>query len=130
MHEFKRFCGNTTYPHLHEYKKQVLDNPTQEDLEILINKISTNYTFFYREKAHFEFLQKTALPNLVELAKKHKRKELRVWCAAASTGEEPYTLAMILREYFAEKYGLWDTGVLATDISKSALEKALSRDLS
>ena len=99
--------------------------PTSETLDSLINRVSTNHTYFNRESAHFDYMLNTALPTIrrtVEAARGPK--ELRVWCAAASRGQEPYTLGMVLYEFFGVTYGAWSTGVLATDLSDTALKIA------
>lgn len=95
-------------------------------VEEMINRISTNHTFFFRENAHFEFLTKTALPDVVELMRQQKSRDLRVWCAAAATGEEPYTLAMLIRDFYGVEYAKMEAGLLATDISTSALSTAMT----
>lgn len=88
----------------------------------LVNKLTTNHTYFLREPQHFEFLERVALPYLAGAEKKNK--DMRVWSAGCSTGEEPYTLAMLIDSFLgAEKYQ-WDARILATDISTDALEKA------
>lgn len=93
-----------------------------ERMSELVDRMSTNHTFFWREHAHFDLLENELLP---ELEKVHSlNKKLRIWCAASSSGQEPYTLAMILLKHFGEKYKLWDTGILATDISRNILNKA------
>ncbi|MEA4920761.1 MAG: protein-glutamate O-methyltransferase CheR [Clostridiaceae bacterium] len=84
----------------------------------LINRITTNHTFFMRESDHFEYFQKNVLPIL---EKSVSNRDLRIWCAACSTGEESYTLAMLIDEYFGIKKVGWDSKVLATDISEKAL---------
>jgi len=88
----------------------------------LVNMLTTNHTFFMRESEHFDFLRQQVLPYLK--AKESARRDLCVWCGAASSGEEPYALAMLLREFFALDNPPWDTKVLATDISMKALEQA------
>lgn len=95
------------------------EGDAQDALE-LVNRISTNHTFFMRESAHFEFLKSNVLPWVKEVV---KDKDLRIWCAASSSGEEPYTLAMILDDFFKSDQ-TWEKTVLATDISTNALEKA------
>jgi chemotaxis protein methyltransferase CheR len=90
----------------------------------LINLVSTNYTYFNREKDHFDYFHKSALPAICESLKKQNRKDLRVWCAGCSTGEEPYTLLMLMHEYLGSQYSNWDAGILATDISEQVLTKA------
>ena len=93
-----------------------------QDLELVLNKLTTNYTYFLREKDHFSFFQQTVLP---ELAQRHQKdKVLAIWSAGCSSGEEPYTLSMCLKEYFGAQASQWDTRVLATDISQQAMAKA------
>jgi len=109
---------------LRAYCQQVLATPTPQDLSEFIDQISTNHTYFYREPGHFEYLTEVVLPELTRELRKHSKPDIRIWCAAASTGEEPYTLAMLLREHLGVEYPKWQAGVLATDISSRALEVA------
>ncbi|MBO5097603.1 MAG: protein-glutamate O-methyltransferase CheR [Agathobacter sp.] len=90
----------------------------------LVNLLSTNHTYFMREPEHFTYMRQTVLPWLKK--KEERRKDLRIWCGASSTGEEPYTLAMILMDYFGLEHGAWDTKVLATDISTDVLQHAIA----
>ena len=110
--------GFSTFMH---YYNHLTQDKTGAELQELANNISTNHTFFNRESGHFEYYQKTALP---EVTKTINDNDLRVWCAASSTGEEPYTLAMIQQEFFGQNYSAWKAGLLATDISEKALSKA------
>ncbi len=102
-----------------------LKNSDESAMSELVNRISTNHTFFFREYAHFDFLMKTALPEFEKFRQKEGEKKLRIWCAAASSGEEPYTLGMHFMEYFGANYSQWKAGLLATDISEDALRKAM-----
>lgn len=90
----------------------------------LIDEISTNHTYFYRESQHFDFLIQKALPEIEAYHKKKGSKNFKIWCAASSSGEEPYTIAIHLLEYFGTSYSQWDGGLLATDISEDILRKA------
>jgi len=74
-----------------------------------------------REDIHYKFMVETALPELIPTIKDN---DLRVWSAASSSGEEPYTIAMVLDNYFGAKKSSWDTTVLATDISPNVLRQA------
>ncbi len=105
-----------------EYFRHVVNDTTERSEQVLIDRITTNHTFFMREAEHFEYYKNKALPNLV---KEVKNKDLRIWSAGCSTGEEPYTLAMINREYLGADKVYWDTKILATDISKKVLETAV-----
>lgn len=89
----------------------------------LVDTLTTNHTFFMREFEHFDFLKKEVLPKLK--IKEDKKKDLCIWCGAASTGQEPYTMAMLLKDFFGLECDLWDTKVLATDISKTVLSQAI-----
>ena len=109
-----------------DFYQAKLERPSKETLEQLINRVSTNHTYFYRESVHFEHLRNKALPEVVPKAERRSKgtPELRVWCAAASTGQEPYGLAIQLREYLGKDVGRWSSGLLATDISERALTAA------
>lgn len=107
-----------------KYYDYVSSDSTGEALDMLINKISTNHTYFYRENSHFEFFVDKVMPQIQSLLRQKGSKDLRIWCAGCSSGEEPYTLSMLLLEFFGREISVWDTGVLATDISKRVLEKA------
>lgn len=104
-----------------EYFNYVISDRTGEAVTDLINRITTNHTFFMREVEHFNYFKSYVLPYLKNTV---KDKDLRIWSAGCSTGEEPYTIAMILDEFFSREKFLWDTKVLATDISSNVLEKA------
>ncbi|MGP0587204.1 CheR family methyltransferase [Paenibacillus timonensis] len=104
-----------------EYFHYVVSDRTGEAVMTLVDKITTNHTFFMREFDHFEFLRERVLPYLEAAV---KDRDLRIWSAGCSSGEEPYTLAMLLDEYFGASKPLWDAKVLATDISAEILSKA------
>ena len=89
----------------------------------LVNILTTNHTFFMREFEHFEYLKRVVLPQL--RMSEERRRDLCIWCGAASTGQEPYMLAMLLKEFFGLEHDRWDTKVLATDISMEALNYAV-----
>lgn len=89
----------------------------------MVNILTTNHTFFMREFEHFEYLRQVVLPQL--RSKEEKNKDLCIWCGAASTGQEPYMLAMLLKDFFGLEHDQWDTKVLATDISTQVLEHAV-----
>ncbi len=104
-----------------EYIDHLLKNQKPDDLELMLNKLTTNYTFFMREETHFKLFKETILPYLEKEKKDHV---LSIWSAGCSSGEEPYTISIILKEYFGAKAGMWDTRVLDTDISQNALRAA------
>ena len=90
----------------------------------LVNLLTTNHTFFMREFEHFDFLRQEVLPKLKK--SEASKRDLCIWCAAASTGQEPYMLAMLLKDFFGIEHESWDTKVLATDISTEALNQAIA----
>lgn len=104
-----------------EYYNYLIADKSGKAVAGLIDKISTNHTFFMREPEHFFYFRDLVLPQIKTAV---KSKDLRVWCAASSTGEEPYTLAMIIADFFATEMPKWETKILATDISQVALETA------
>ncbi|MBS7303762.1 MAG: protein-glutamate O-methyltransferase CheR [Lachnospiraceae bacterium] len=105
-----------------EYMNTVESDVTGKWERELVNILTTNHTFFMREFEHFEYLKQVVLPQL--RIKEARRKDLCIWCGAASTGQEPYTLAMLLTDFFGLEHNLWDTKVLATDISTEVLAHA------
>ncbi len=109
----------------HDYYEHILEDKTGQSLLTLIDKISTNHTFFFREADHFEFFKEEALSQITSILRSRNEKELRIWCAGCSSGEEPYTLKMLLNEYFSNDNG-WSVKLLSTDISSTALEKAIT----
>lgn len=104
-----------------DYFNYVVSDRTGEAIKTLIDKISTNHTYFMREVDHFNFFSNSILPYL---ARTVRERDLRIWCAGCSSGEEPSTLAMIIDEFFGKEKSLWDAKVLATDISSSTLDSA------
>lgn len=104
-----------------EYVDHLIKHKKPDDLELMLNKLTTNYTYFMRERAHFDYLTDTILPYLMSVK---KDKVLSIWSAGCSSGEEPYTISMLLKEYLGSKASSWDTRVLATDISQNALHAA------
>lgn len=95
----------------------------EEEMVHLINAVTTNKTDFFREPSHFDYLIRTALPELQALSSFDVRRSLKIWSAGCSTGEEPYTLAMVLAEYQEASPG-FRFNILATDISTRVLEVA------
>jgi chemotaxis protein methyltransferase CheR len=93
-------------------------------LDQLVAAIATNETYFFRTPAHFETLKNYLIPELVERKKSHGEKRLRIWSAGCSTGEEPYSLAILLLENFPELLLPWEIEILATDIDLEALQSA------
>ena len=110
-----------------EYQNHLFDSAQGEEERIhFINAITTNKTDFFREPQHFEYLVQTALPVLDPNRGKGASERpwrLKLWCAGCSSGEEPYTLAMVLAEFGEQRAG-FDFSLLATDISTKVLSHA------
>lgn len=106
-----------------EYMNAVENDITNELEKRLVDLLSTNHTYFMREFDHFEYLKDVVLPKIKE--KEKNTKDVRIWCAAASSGEEPYTLAIILNEFFSLEAAKWEKTLLATDISVDVLQQAV-----
>ena len=107
-----------------EYYSYILSDSTGNGINELINRLSTNHTYFYREEKHFNFLNQKTLPDIKKYLISKNNRDLRIWSAGCSSGEEPYTLAMHVMEFFGEEYYSWNAGILATDISGNVLEIA------
>lgn len=106
-----------------DYFEHAMQDRTGVAVSSMINSLTINYTLFYRESFHFDLFAADVLPQLVE--KEHLSHDLRIWSAGCSTGEEPYTLAITVADFLGDSRALWDTKILATDISTFALKKAL-----
>lgn len=109
------------YSNFSDYVDFILTKASKNDIDVMLNKLTTNYTFFMRERMHFDYFRDTILPQLVQ---KKKDKVLSVWSAGCSTGQEPYTLSIIMKEFLGADAARWDTRVLATDISQNVLTQA------
>lgn len=96
-------------------------NSEEPLLKDITEAMTTNESFFFRDVRPFESFREMLLPALLKA--REAKKHIRIWCAACSTGQEPYTLAMCLREE-AQKLAGWRTDIIATDISDEVLEKA------
>ena len=89
--------------------------------EAVVEAMTTNESFFYRDKTPFEHFTQMMMPELLKA--RASQKKIRIWCAAASTGQEPYTLAMCLKEMESKLAG-WRIEILGTDISNEVLDRA------
>ncbi len=104
-----------------DYINYALGDKTGKETIKLVNKLTTNHTFFMREPEHFSFLASDVLPYIEKTV---TDRDARIWCAASSTGQEPYTLAMTIDDYFGSKAEMWDTTILATDLDTDVLRTA------
>lgn len=109
-------------PSFSDYVDYVFSPQGESEIISMMDVVSTNKTDFFRENQHFEFLLDTVLP---ELNGVNAQNFIKVWSAGCSSGEEPYTLAMVLSEY-ARKVRNFDFQILGSDISTIVLEKAVT----
>ncbi|UPA08141.1 protein-glutamate O-methyltransferase [Borrelia hermsii DAH] len=106
-----------------EYINYLENQKNQISLIELVDKISTNHTYFFREPNHFEFLENKLLPKMLKQMMQSEE-EIRIWSAGCSSGEEAYTIAMILNEYIDNNKIHCKVKILATDISITVLNEA------
>ena len=105
-----------------DFVNRVIQTKDNDLITLLLDKLTTNYTFFMREKEHLDLFCKQILPDIVQ---RHQHdKTLSIWSAGCSTGEEPYNITMFLFDYLGPQAGQWDTRLLATDISNRAMTAA------
>ncbi len=112
----------TQTANLGEYCDLLRSPGADEELAHLIDVISTNHTFFFRENAHFDFVRTQAVPEMLARGRVERWPRLNAWSAACSSGEEPYSLAITLAESLAGAN--WPWHIEATDISHRILAKA------
>lgn len=108
-------------PGLTELVQELRLGKDQSLIQDVMEAMTTNESFFYRDKMPFDNLHAEVLPKF--LMARQSQRQLRIWSAAASTGQEPYSIAMILKEMAASFQG-WRVDIIGTDISKEVLEKA------
>jgi len=118
----QKLMEQNNYDNFTGYFDFVCNDLTGIAISNFISSLTVNYTLFYRESYHFDYLNKEVLPYLYK--KEQETKDLRIWSAGCSTGEEPYTIAMIVSDFLGTNKSSWDMKILATDISAFALKKA------
>lgn len=117
-----RILRDRGFNSFHEYCDFLRANEQSEE-RYFINAITTNLTSFFRENHHFEYLTNVELPQLI---KSNSDKRIRIWSSACSTGEEAYSIAMVVRKVLDQYLKTWDIKILATDIDCNVLVKAKS----
>jgi chemotaxis protein methyltransferase CheR len=118
-----KILRNRNFQCFDQYVNYVLDDTTGKEFTILIDSLSTNLTSFFREQQHFKFMSDNFLPSLIKQKQNKQNFRIRGWSAGCSSGEEPYSIAIVLREALYQQ-NQWDVRLLATDISTRMLEKA------
>lgn len=101
----------------------LIKSPGSSEKKALVSLLTTHYTFFMREKGHFEFIVKS-LPKLIERAKASGRNKIKIWCAACSKGDEVYSLAMVLKHHLKNIDPSFSFEILATDICEASVRHA------
>ena len=107
------------YASFTDFVNNLLKTKDETEVTLLLDKLTTNYTFFMREQDHLDNFRRTIIPEIVR--RHQKDKTLAIWSAGCSTGEEPYNISMYLFDYLGAHAREWDTRLLATDISSRAL---------
>jgi len=121
----QKLLRSSGFKNFQDYYDYLVNEPNMSAMTELVNRVTTNYSFFYRGKSHFDFFMQRAFPEVLETLRKRNSRDIRIWTAGCSTGEEPYMIIMLMMEFLEREYGLWDSGILATDISEKALKFAL-----
>ncbi len=107
-----------------EYYTYVMHSAeSSQELLRMLDAVTTNKTDFFREPTHFDYLKNAVLPAFVQEGRWRRGRKLNLWSAACSTGEEPYSMAMVVADY-ASRYSGGDFSVLASDLSTEVLETA------
>ena len=115
------YISQEGFDNFHDYVEDLFNDKTGDKINTMMTKLTTNYTYFMREETHYTFMRDVALPYL---ASNIRDKDLRIWSAGCASGEEAFTAAMVVNEFFGTKKTGWDTTILATDISQRVLEMA------
>lgn len=114
-----RFHNMTSFKQYCDY----LESEENDELKYFVNAITTNVTSFFRENHHFDFLEQVVFPDLMAGHKESPVKNLRIWSAGCSSGKEPYSIAIVLRECIPD-IDSWDARILATDLDSDVLDVA------
>jgi chemotaxis protein methyltransferase CheR len=117
------FLRKSTYSSVDQYLHHIEDHADQKDLLVFFDLLSTNVTSFFRDRGHYDYLERELFTAIARGNITLPGKKLRLWSAGCSTGCEPYTLAMVVSEFTRELSG-WDIQILATDLSNYAVEEA------
>ncbi|WP_028840742.1 CheR family methyltransferase [Thermodesulfobacterium hveragerdense] len=110
------------YNNAEELYKIVKSRPDYKLINEIVDSLTTNETYFFRDQHPFDTLKNQIFPELFK--KREKEKKISIWSAACSTGQEPYSIALLLHEYFQSYLKTYQIDIYATDISKKSIEKA------
>ncbi|HBU13057.1 MAG TPA: chemotaxis protein CheR [Clostridiales bacterium] len=109
------------YNSFSDYIDNLIADQTGGEVSLIVSKLTTNFTYFMREQEHFDFMCNVVLPEALPTIRDNN---FAVWSAGCSSGEEPYSIAMVLDDYFKGNKNKLDTRVLATDISDRVMNDA------
>lgn len=123
MTKISRILRRKQIDSIEEYYKLLVNTNNQDDIQEFVDAMTTNTTEFFREKSHFDFITQKINFILDSNKRISKSKEIRVWSAGCSTGQEPITLAIVLSEVLGSTT---DIKILATDISTKVLNKCMT----
>lgn len=119
-----RLLKENNFQTFKEYFSYVKSDASSTALSNLINNITTNFTYFFREIEHYDFFKDRALPEILNRLSLNRSKDIRIWSAGCSSGEEAYSFIILMKEYLGLNYNELNAGLLATDISESMLNEA------
>lgn len=114
------------YSSFEEYYQALASDTSGRHISELIDRISTNHTYFFRENDHFTFFVDTVIPWITGELEKKGNRDVRVWSAGCASGEEAYSIAMLLAEQFGTDFFAGAPPILATDVSSTALSTAMT----
>ena len=115
LKDFKAYCALL--------KEAEEEGGNKEERTHFINSITTNVTSFFRENHHFDYMSETLIPELIRKKEGEANPRLRIWSAGCSSGKEPYSIAMVLKECIPD-LERWDAKILATDLDSNILDIA------
>ncbi len=122
IHKRMRKVGIPTFEEYYEYVFS--EEGRKKELTHMVDSVTTNKTDFFREPKHFEYLVQSAIPYIMNCNGRFSRSHIKLWSAGCSSGQEPYTLAMVLSDFARQHQGI-QFSVLATDISTKVLNSAM-----
>lgn len=114
--------AQSEFRNFHEYLTHIMRDQQEEQMSVLVSKLTTNYTYFMREPQHYAFMREKALGEWVD--KLHDVGEIQIWSAGCSSGEEAYTAAIVADQYLKKNQRHCSVRIRATDISEKVLKQA------
>ncbi len=125
-HRLQAWIAEQGHSSFQEYLNHLKADHKGSGLMALANRLTTNYSYFYREREQLEFFFKEALPQKNSQTIRPGNSTLNIWSAGCASGEEPYSIAMLINEFFNSNSVQWDVGILATDLDTVILKEAFN----